>query len=90
MSKSNTPVFFYGLFMDESLLAAKGIHIADSKMAFVDGYSLSIGERATLLPESDGRAWGVMMDIAPDQVAELYADDSVADYVPEPVRRRTR
>lgn len=71
--------------MDESLLATKGIKPTDVSVGFVDGYGLRIGERATLVRRRDGRAFGTMMDIAPDEVTELYAEDSVADYLPEPV-----
>ncbi len=78
-------VFFYGLFMDESLLATKGIEPSEVNLGFVDGYGLRIGERATLVRRQDGRAYGAMMDIAPSEATELYAEDSVADYLPEPV-----
>ncbi len=78
-------VFFYGLFMDEQLLAAKGIAPSDLRSGFVDGFELNIGERATLVPRANARAYGVVMDIAAGDAAALYADASVADYVPEPV-----
>lgn len=78
-------VFFYGLFMDEKLLAAKGIKPANPRVGFVDGYALIIGDRATLVRRPNGRSYGVLMDIASHEAAELYAEDSVADYVPEPV-----
>lgn len=78
-------VFFYGLFMDESLLATKGIRPSEVKVGFVDGYELRIGERATLVRRPDGRAYGVTMDITPGEAAELYGEASVADYSPEPV-----
>lgn len=78
-------VFFYGLFMDVSLLATKGVEPAAVQVGFVDGYRLRIGERATLLRRPGSRAYGVMMDIAPGEATRLYADASVADYVPETV-----
>ena len=78
-------VFFYGLFMDENLLATKGIEPSEVILGFVDGYSLHIGERATLVRRPDGRAYGVMMVIAQSEATELYAEESVADYQPEPV-----
>ncbi|MDH3616991.1 MAG: gamma-glutamylcyclotransferase [Gammaproteobacteria bacterium] len=78
-------VFFYGLFMDEHLLAKKGIEPSETSLGFVDGYGLRIGERATLVCRPDDRVYGVMMDIAPSEATELYADDSVADYISEPV-----
>jgi len=78
-------VFFYGLFMDENLLATKGIKPTDVSVGFVDGYGLRIGERATLVRDPDSRAYGAMMNISPNEATELYAEESVADYLPEPV-----
>lgn len=71
--------------MDEEVLATKGIAPAEVSPGFVDGYGLCIGERATLVPRPGSRAYGVMMEIAPDEVQELYAENSVADYRPESV-----
>jgi len=78
-------VFFYGLFMDEQLLAMKGIAPSGARPGFVDGYDLRIGERATLVRQPRGRAYGVVMDIGRSEATKLYAEDSVKDYVPEPV-----
>lgn len=78
-------VFFYGLFMDQSLLASKGVVPAEINVAFVDGYVLRIGDRATLAPRPAGRAYGVVMDIAAEDAEALYSEESVADYLPEPV-----
>ena len=79
-------VFFYGLFMDTQLLAAKGIVPASVQAGFADGYALRIGERATLIREQGARAYGVVMDIAADDTAQLYAEPSVADYESESIR----
>ena len=78
-------VFFYGLFMDESLLASKGVRPTESTIGYVDGFGLHIGKRATLLPEANSRAYGVLMKITSEEVAELYSEQSVADYIAEPV-----
>lgn len=78
-------VFFYGLFMDERLLAAKGITPSEVNPGFVDGYALRIGARATLIRHAGNRAYGVIMDIAPHEATTLYAEESVADYAPETV-----
>ena len=85
MSTNEIAVFFYGLFMGESLLASKGVHATEPIIGYVDGYGLRIGERATLLPEPNSRAYGVLMKIASDDAAALYSEQSVADYVAEPV-----
>jgi hypothetical protein len=85
MKTSATWVFFYGLFMDESLLAAKGVRSMESVIGYVDGFSLRIGARATLLPEVNSRSYGMLMKITPEDTAALYSDPSLADYVAEPV-----
>lgn len=78
-------VFFYGLFMDESLLARKGITPVGVRPGFVEDFGLRIGERATLVPRPGSRAYGAMMDIASDDLTMLYGEDSLADYAPAPV-----
>ena len=78
-------VFFYGLFMDEELLASKGIAPSHSSAAYVRDFALHIGERAALLQRSGSRAYGLVMDINQSEAAVLYSDNSVADYFAEPV-----
>ena len=78
-------VFFYGLFMDEALLARKGITPSNAEVGYVDEYALRIGERATLVSSAGARSYGVLMDISSNQAKELYSDKSVADYLPESV-----
>ena len=85
MSTNEITVFFYGLFMDESLLASKGVRPTESTTGYVDGYGLHIGKRATLLPEKNSRAYGMLMKIASEDAAALYSEQSVADYVAETV-----
>ena len=85
MNTNEMKVFFYGLFMDESLLASKGVHPTEPSIGYVDGFTLQIGERATLLPEPSSRAYGVLLTITSDDAANLYSESSVADYVAEPV-----
>jgi hypothetical protein len=85
VSTNELAVFFYGLFMDESLLVSKGVRPSEPTIGHVDGYGLHIGKRATLLPEANSRAYGVLMKIASEDAATLYSDQSVADYVAEPV-----
>lgn len=85
MNTDEIRVFFYGLFMDESLLASKDVRPTESTVGYVDGFSLHIGKRATLIPEANSRAYGVLMKIDAEDAATLYSEPSVAEYVPEPV-----
>jgi hypothetical protein len=71
--------------MDKRLLATKRIQPSKVRVGFVDGYGLRIGERATLVRHPGNRACGAMMDIALSEATELYAEESVADYLPEQV-----
>ena len=85
MNANEVMVFFYGLFMDDSLLASKGVRPSESTIGYVKGFRLHIGKRATLLPEANSRAYGLLMKITPEEAAALYSDQSVADYIAEPV-----
>ncbi len=85
MKNEEVAVFFYGLFMDESLLASMGISPSRAAVGYVDGYGLRIGRRATLVPDETSRAYGVLMNIRTEQVRALYSEKSVADYVSESV-----
>lgn len=85
MTFEDVSVFFYGLFMDETMLASRGIHPSSASVGFVEGYALRIGERATLVRSAHDRAYGRLMSLRPDDVEALYSHPSVADYVPEPV-----
>ena len=78
-------VFFYGLFMDESLLASKGVRPTELSIGHVDDYDLRIGERATLIPGANSRAYGVLMKLRPEDVEVLYSEPGVADYAAEAV-----
>jgi len=85
MNSEVVSVFFYGLFMDESLLASLGVSPSKATVGYVDGYSLRIGRRATLVPDDTNRAYGVFMSLRTDDVRTLYSEKSVADYVSESV-----
>jgi len=78
-------VFFYGLFMDEELLRAQGVQPTGPRRASVRGFTLRIGRRATLVPESGACAHGVLMELSHDEIERLYAGPGVRMYRPEAV-----
>jgi len=78
-------VFFYGLFMDEALLQAKGIPSPNLRVAFVSGFQLRIGKRATLVPAPDERVFGVVGSLSHSELEQLYSEPSVQMYKPEAV-----
>jgi hypothetical protein len=78
-------VFFYGLFMDERALREKGLQPANMRQARVDGFSLQLGARATLIAQADKCVYGMLMRLTHGELERLYADPSVAAYRAEPV-----
>ena len=82
MATTVQSVFFYGLFMDADVLRQKGLDPKDFKLARVEGYGLRIGERATLEPSETEQVYGSIMNLTPEELKQLYAEDSVSDYVP--------
>ena len=79
-------IFFYGLFMDRSLLMDKGLHPETIGRAVLSDYRIHIGERATLLPSAASRAYGIVMELANEEATALYSEPSVREYVRERVQ----
>jgi hypothetical protein len=76
-------IFFYGLFMDEDLLKAKGLNPSNTKLAQVAGYGLRIGQRATLENSKAERTFGSIIELSSEEAGMLYSEKSVVDYVPK-------
>lgn len=85
MTPRRVEVFFYGLFMDAELQRAKGAVPVNARPAFVRGFALRIGERATLLPNPSTRVYGVLMELTHNEIEQLYSEASVRSYRPEAV-----
>ncbi len=77
--------FFYGLFMDEAVLAEAGVAARNPKMAYVEDFGLRIGRRATLVPEAGARAYGMLYDLMHEELDKLYGAPGLEDYRPEAV-----
>jgi hypothetical protein len=78
-------VFFHGLFMDADLLRTKGADPQKIRSACVFGFELHIGQRATLLRNTDARAYGMVMELTHTEIDQLYSEASVRAYRPEAV-----
>lgn len=78
-------VFFYGLFMDEELLRAKGLEPQGVELAAVDGFVLRIGQRAALVPAPGGRVHGLVLSLTLPELDRLYSEPSVQAYRPQAV-----
>ena len=78
-------VLFYGLFMDEELLRAKGVMAMDIRPAFVIGFQLRIGNRAALVPATSGRVFGRIVSLSHVELEQLYSEPGLQAYKPEAV-----
>ena len=78
-------VFFYGLFMDQDLLRAKGLAPESPELAYVLGFALRIGERAALVTQASSRVYGVVMSLTLSELERLYSEPSVQAYQPQAV-----
>jgi len=85
MSPRRADVFFYGLFMDQVLLRAKGLAPQNVELASVPGFTLRIGQRAALVPHASGRVHGVVMALTLEELERLYSEPSVQAYKPQAV-----
>jgi hypothetical protein len=83
-------VFFYGLFMDPEIMQARGCRPSNIRPAFVDCFGLRLGERATLVPDREGRVYGMLMTLTHDELDAIYSEQSVAAYRPEAVLAELR
>jgi len=67
-------IFFYGLFMDESVLRAKRVEPRAPRRAVVRDYQLKIGQRAMLVRQPSSQVYG------------MYSEPGLEMYHPEIVR----
>lgn len=81
-----TRIFFYGLFMDPSLLMEKGLRPKVLGPAVLPEFRIHVGGRATLIPSTGKRAYGVVVELVEGEARTLYSEESVRAYLPEPVR----
>jgi hypothetical protein len=85
MSDRRIPILFYGLFMDVGALRSKGVHPTALRTASVAGYTIRIGNRATLWPAAESSAHGLLMDLTHSEIDLLYAAPGLEAYRPEAV-----
>lgn len=74
--------------MDLDVLREAGVAPAAPRKAYVDGFALRIGHRATLLPFPGGRAYGMLYAITHAELERLYAAPGLEQYRPEAVMAR--
>jgi Gamma-glutamyl cyclotransferase, AIG2-like len=85
MSDRRVDGFFYGLFMHSDVLRESGVAPANPRPGYVHGYALRIGQRATLVPSPQGRAYGMVFALTHRDLEHLYSAPGLEQYRPEAV-----
>ena len=85
MSDAMKDIFFYGLFMDESVLRARNIEPRLPRKAVVLDYQLRISQRAMLCPQPTEKAFGVVYALTDFEIELLYGEPGLEMYQPEAV-----
>ena len=85
MSDRRVDAFFYGLFMDAEVLREGGVAPTNPRRAYVGDFALRIGQRATLVPSSGARAYGMLFALTHDELDRLYSAPGLEQYRPEAV-----
>lgn len=85
MSGRRIDVFFYGLYMDASILREGGATPENPRRAYVADFALRIGQRATLIPSNEARAYGMVYALTHSDLERLYAAPGLDQYQPEAV-----
>lgn len=85
MSEKRIDGFFYGLFMDRTILRELGVQPENPRHAFIEDYRLSIGDRATLLPCPNARAYGMVLALTAVELGRLYSGPGLEEYQPETI-----
>ncbi|HEX4267206.1 MAG TPA: gamma-glutamylcyclotransferase family protein [Steroidobacteraceae bacterium] len=85
MNERHIDGFFYGLFMDVNVLRNSGVVPVNPRKAYVDGFALQIGNRATPIPFARARAYGMVMALTHSELERLYGAPGLDQYRAEAV-----
>jgi hypothetical protein len=77
--------FFYGLFMDVGVLRNSGVVPVNPRKAYVDGFALHVGNRATLISSARARAYGMLIALTHAELERLYGAPGLDQYRAEAV-----
>ncbi|MGB6487973.1 MAG: gamma-glutamylcyclotransferase family protein [Steroidobacteraceae bacterium] len=85
MNERRIDGFFYGLFMDVGVLRNSGVVPVNPRKAYVDGFALRVGSRATLVPSPRARAYGMLIALTHPELERLYGAPGLDQYRAEAV-----
>jgi hypothetical protein len=88
VTRPRVRVFFYGSYMNPSVLRDVGLAPERFEVARLDGYDIRIAPRANLVPSAERCVYGVLAGATHAELARLYshAKDVLGEtYLPHPV-----
>lgn len=85
MRELTIDAFFYGLFMDETVLIEANVVPREPRRAVISGYRLHLGERATMVPEFGSQVFGMLFAITHAELHRLYSMPGLQAYRPQSV-----
>jgi hypothetical protein len=88
MSRRQVDTFFYGLFMDIAILRESRVLPVNPRRAYVEGFALRIGQRASLSPWPEQRVYGMLFALTHSELQALYSAPGLDQYRPEAVLAR--
>ena len=71
--------------MDSDILRESQVVAMRPRRAYIDDYALHIGRRATLVPTSGARAYGMVFALTHDELEKLYTAPGLKLYRPEAI-----
>jgi cation transport regulator ChaC len=86
-------VFFYGSYMNRSVLEESQLRPTGFEVARLDGFDITIGPLANLVESDEACVYGVLTQATHDELSRLYAHAREVlggVYFPEAVLVRTR
>ena len=92
MSEPRVRVFFYGSYMNPTVLREVGIVPERFEVARLDGYDFRIAPRANVVPSLQHSVYGVLVEATHAELDRLYAharDVLGETYLPHPVLTQT-
>jgi len=73
MDEPRIDTFFYGSYINQSVLRGLGLEPADIEVARLDGYDIRIEPLANLVPAEGASVWGIVTALTPRELVTLYA-----------------
>ena len=84
-SSQKVRVFFYGSFINREVLAKVGLIPERVDVARLHGFDIRIQPLANVVRSDRHCVYGIICEATHDELARLYGQDWVGDYLPEAV-----